>query len=650
MSQLYPSGLWYGSSWWTSGNHDNKPISKSRNHIYCTLKIDSSSISGTGVQILDSGKTVYYLVFNGKISNNKITSLTREIKTSKGTLVNKVHSTSFISSSTSTTTTTMIKAKTATKGTDWVGEMELNHISNLSGNWEGLSLWENKVPSFFGIFITIDENGNLKGNGYEGKIPLSVNGKIRREHIKMEILIAPSQISKSPVGSRSAASSMTSFSTTSLSSSSAKTSSTRPLTYLFDGVYVDGNISGYITRDDDDIDIKGTLNINKVIALTPTISSSGHLASDELDEEDEYNLLDDTTTDISSPSSSSSSSSSFISSVNTSPKLTQYIITRRKVTVPSCKMDKDIWIWDDNGVWKNFPEPQNSVVAKAASEGYNQTSINILGQNYLIDFNSMTQINLQTNFKRSVSTRVIEYNNYLKKFTTNNTTSSTISTTTTNTTTTTTPTRWLPSTINISGQQSNLEIIKLKPTDDDYMNVSKIFLSTLSGKRIISIERIHNVRVRQYYEFEYRQILDKYEYETKEYVKLLFHGTSNTKPEMIYNGERGFLTQFASEGLWGKGTYFAEKAVYSDSYAHRKDGGNTKQMFLAEVIVGESYHSAQDKNIRMPPINNNNKKSSNNQFSALYYDSVSGDAYGTPIYVVYDNHKAYPTFLITYDP
>ena len=36
-----------------------------------------------------------------------------------------------------------------------------------------------------------------------------------------------------------------------------------------------------------------------------------------------------------------------------------------------------------------------------------------------------------------------------------------------------------------------------------------------------------------------------------------------TPPELIYDGEIGFQTQFANAGMWGRGIYFAVNASYT---------------------------------------------------------------------------------------
>jgi len=46
--------------------------------------------------------------------------------------------------------------------------------------------------------------------------------------------------------------------------------------------------------------------------------------------------------------------------------------------------------------------------------------------------------------------------------------------------------------------------------------------------------------------------------------KLLFHGTSNTNPEIIYSGiNEAFDITFCNDSsMWGKGLYFAETGIY----------------------------------------------------------------------------------------
>ena len=44
--------------------------------------------------------------------------------------------------------------------------------------------------------------------------------------------------------------------------------------------------------------------------------------------------------------------------------------------------------------------------------------------------------------------------------------------------------------------------------------------------------------------------------------RLLFHGTRANPPGTIVDDQVGFDMRFSQEGLWGRGTYFAEDAAY----------------------------------------------------------------------------------------
>ncbi len=50
--------------------------------------------------------------------------------------------------------------------------------------------------------------------------------------------------------------------------------------------------------------------------------------------------------------------------------------------------------------------------------------------------------------------------------------------------------------------------------------------------------------------------------------RILFHGTRQTSPDVIYMGEFGFDNRFCSKGSFGIASYFAQDAKYSDKYAH----------------------------------------------------------------------------------
>jgi hypothetical protein len=73
---------------------------------------------------------------------------------------------------------------------------------------------------------------------------------------------------------------------------------------------------------------------------------------------------------------------------------------------------------------------------------------------------------------------------------------------------------------------------------------------------------------------------------------LLFHGTSNADPSLIYDGEIGFDYRVGhNEGLYGKGSYFALKANYSNEhFAHYTKSGS-KILIVAKVLAGRPFIS-----------------------------------------------------------
>ena len=124
----------------------------------------------------------------------------------------------------------------------------------------------------------------------------------------------------------------------------------------------------------------------------------------------------------------------------------------------------------------------------------------------------------------------------------------------------------------------------------------------------------------------------------------LFHGTGSHKPEEIYTGDASFDMRFCQKGMWGRGNYFAVNASYSHSYAHTE--GGVRQMLMANVLTGHSYHCHPDRSLTQPPFR---LQSQGISTVKRRYDSVCGDhPGGSKVYITYDNDKAYPAYLISY--
>ena len=93
--------------------------------------------------------------------------------------------------------------------------------------------------------------------------------------------------------------------------------------------------------------------------------------------------------------------------------------------------------------------------------------------------------------------------------------------------------------------------------------------------------------------------------------------------------------------MWGRALYFAVNASYScPNYSHPIAGQpGTYQVFLAEVVLGNSVELPSTRELMEPPFTKDGSKR---------YDSVTGYTCGSNVFMVYANIKAYPRYLVTY--
>ncbi|XP_037623384.1 protein mono-ADP-ribosyltransferase PARP12-like [Sebastes umbrosus] len=87
---------------------------------------------------------------------------------------------------------------------------------------------------------------------------------------------------------------------------------------------------------------------------------------------------------------------------------------------------------------------------------------------------------------------------------------------------------------------------------------------------------------------------------------------------------------------YGKGSYFARDASYSNIYARAKRNLN-KIMFVALVLVGE-YTKGSSSYVRPPPKGN----------GTTLYDSCVDSKSDPSIYVVFEKQQIYPEYIIDY--
>jgi len=200
---------------------------------------------------------------------------------------------------------------------------------------------------------------------------------------------------------------------------------------------------------------------------------------------------------------------------------------------------------------------------------------------------------------------------------------------------------------------NKVELLKLDKDSEEYKRVVEFFYLTMPSHQnekplntIKEINKIVNPTLREYWtkELEMCKKLN-HEHPVTEYTRLLWHGTSGTHPKIIYQSIKGWKVNYAGEGnLWGKGLYFSQDAAYSaGKYAYMTSSG-TQLLLLAEVIIGSSLYLHESKDTKKY------KDAPTNIDTGNPYDCVIGNRHGTWIFVTYESSRAFPTYMVEYDP
>lgn len=182
-------------------------------------------------------------------------------------------------------------------------------------------------------------------------------------------------------------------------------------------------------------------------------------------------------------------------------------------------------------------------------------------------------------------------------------------------------------------KNEDVQLCLISNDSKEWQNIERSFNITMSSKTITKIERVQNIVLWSEF-YRHGLFLDQ---QRERNEKCLWHGTRTTDPSKIYGNPTGFDPRYSNVGMWGQGTYFAETASYSDGYAFQN--GDEKQIFYCRVLLGEFILCPPDNTLRLPPINQNTQQN---------YDSVMGHTQNTNVYIIYDNKKAYPSYLVTY--
>lgn len=172
----------------------------------------------------------------------------------------------------------------------------------------------------------------------------------------------------------------------------------------------------------------------------------------------------------------------------------------------------------------------------------------------------------------------------------------------------------------------------------EYSKVEDLFFDSMPNTATItSIERVENGELWTDYCFKKDRMQKKTPKKSID-ERQLFHGTRSEYVDAICRQNFDFRLSGQTSGTrYGKGSYFALTAKYSDCYT---DPSN-KMMFVVKVLVGE-YKQGQSKFVRPPSKDESNKSSD-------LYDSCVDDEKNPKVFVIFDLYQVYPEFVIKYD-
>ena len=179
-----------------------------------------------------------------------------------------------------------------------------------------------------------------------------------------------------------------------------------------------------------------------------------------------------------------------------------------------------------------------------------------------------------------------------------------------------------------------------------FLDVQANFMQTAqAGVRIVSIERVQNVKLWHAYAVNLQDIVsrEKEQDESKPQSRFerlcLFHGCkADVVPRIVQQGfNRSFCFQPRNATVWGKGVYFARDASYSASPQYSTpDAHGHQHIFACRVVVGEYCLGKRD--ALTPDVRSGH----------TLYDSTVNNLGSPSIFVTYHDAQAYPEFLIKF--
>ncbi|XP_064856623.1 protein mono-ADP-ribosyltransferase TIPARP-like [Oncorhynchus nerka] len=307
----------------------------------------------------------------------------------------------------------------------------------------------------------------------------------------------------------------------------------------------------------------------------------------------------------------------------------------------------------DNFGWREYSEPVVRLIEEAGGRGLKEVRFITLQNHYILNIREGFQQNAVFGFRRQIKKRPLFLSSVvltphlqtlggLSSFPISSSTldlsvSLPLSPTFTNSPSVF-PETWLPMTTS----QDFLQV-PVSRDDRSYRTVYTLFHKTVSETkfRILKILRVQNP-------FLWEKYKRKKEYMSRRLSEMdrmlserhLFHGTSTEVVEGICKHNFDPRVSGKHATMFGQGSYFARKAVYSHNFSKRSPKG-IHSMFLAKVLTGR--FTVGNPSMRRPPPLSPRDPSSD------LYDSCVDNWVDPQIYVIFNDDQSYPYFIIQYE-
>lgn len=305
----------------------------------------------------------------------------------------------------------------------------------------------------------------------------------------------------------------------------------------------------------------------------------------------------------------------------------------------------------DNFGWREYSEPVVRLIEEASGRGLKEVRFITLQNQYILNIREGFQQNAVFGFRRQIKKRPLFRSSimltpYLQ--TLGGLSSAFLSSLESSGNQPLSPTlgapsrlypeTWLP----VNSSQDFLQV-PVSRDDRSYRTVYSLFHKTVSETkfRILKILRVQNP-------FLWEKYKRKKEYMSRRMSEMdrmlnerhLFHGTSQDVVEGIckHNFDPRVCGKHAT--MFGQGSYFARKAVYSHNFSKRSPRG-VHYMFLAKVLTGK-FTVGNPSMRRPPPLNPRD-------LSSDLFDSCVDNWMDPQIFVIFNDDQSYPYFIIQYE-